>query len=133
MEKYKTLKTDITAILAIGLTYGLMHLFGITCPIKHLTGISCAGCGMTRASLALIQGDIHKAVYYHPLVLMMPAVLLLFLYRKHMSQRTQKVILAVGMILFIIVYIHRMADPSNDIVVFSPENGLIFRLLSLRK
>ena len=125
---------DLAALfLPIGMIYGLMHLFGITCPIKYLTGISCAGCGMTRASLALIHGDIHKAAYYHPLVFMIPAVLLLFLYRKHMTQKTQKVLLTVGMILFIIVYIQRMADPSNEIVVFSPKSGLIFRLLRLWK
>lgn len=35
------------------------------CGFKTVTGIPCPGCGGTRAALALLQGDILLALYYH--------------------------------------------------------------------
>lgn len=37
------------------------------CPLKLLTGFNCLSCGATRATLALVRGDLVTAVYYHPL------------------------------------------------------------------
>jgi len=118
-------------IAGIGLLYGVMHLAGITCPIKYVTGISCAGCGMTRACLALLRGNIHNAAYYHPLVFIMPAVLVLYLYRGRLNVHLKHGIVIAAVVMFLAVYIWRMADPANTIVVFNPEDGLIFRLYSL--
>ena len=38
------------------------------CPIYALTGLYCPGCGGTRAILALLQGDLLKSIWYHPIV-----------------------------------------------------------------
>jgi hypothetical protein len=38
------------------------------CPTALLFGIPCPGCGLTRATLALISGDIARALDFHPLV-----------------------------------------------------------------
>ena len=38
------------------------------CPIAGSLGIPCPGCGLTRASLALLRGDWHEALHFHPLV-----------------------------------------------------------------
>lgn len=43
---------------------------GITflpCGIKQLTGFNCLSCGATRATFALLRGDIVTAVWYNPL------------------------------------------------------------------
>lgn len=37
------------------------------CPSATLLGLPCPGCGLTRASLALVRGDIATAVRLHPL------------------------------------------------------------------
>lgn len=50
--------------------YGLTALLGwhwFRCPFKSLTGHPCPGCGMTRASLAMIRGDWAAMVRFHPL------------------------------------------------------------------
>lgn len=45
------------------------------CPTAGLFGIPCPGCGLTRASLALLQGHFVQAYAIHPLVfLLLPFV-----------------------------------------------------------
>jgi hypothetical protein len=39
------------------------------CPFAALAGIPCPGCGLGRATLALLRGDLHAALHLHPLVL----------------------------------------------------------------
>ena len=38
------------------------------CPMAGTFGIPCPGCGLTRATLALLRGDVHAALHFHPLV-----------------------------------------------------------------
>lgn len=42
------------------------HLFP-PCSVKLLMGVNCVSCGATRATLALLRGDILTAIYYNPL------------------------------------------------------------------
>lgn len=37
------------------------------CPLKAVTGVPCAGCGSTRAGLALLRGDPAAAAAWNPL------------------------------------------------------------------
>ena len=39
-----------------------------TCALKLATGVPCPLCGFTRASLALLRGDVARAEAFHPLV-----------------------------------------------------------------
>jgi hypothetical protein len=38
------------------------------CPTAFFFGVPCPGCGLTRATLALLHGDVHAALGFHPLV-----------------------------------------------------------------
>jgi hypothetical protein len=38
------------------------------CPTASLLGVPCPGCGLTRATLALLRGDWRGALHLHPLV-----------------------------------------------------------------
>jgi hypothetical protein len=38
------------------------------CPLASTFGIPCPGCGLTRATLALLRGDVARALQIHPLV-----------------------------------------------------------------
>jgi hypothetical protein len=38
------------------------------CPTRAAVGVPCPGCGLTRASLAALQGDLGAAMAFHPLM-----------------------------------------------------------------
>jgi hypothetical protein len=50
-------------LLQIELTY--LDLPGWQCPIFHATSIPCPGCGLSRAIVALLQGDWRSALALH--------------------------------------------------------------------
>lgn len=52
----------------------VVFVFGYHCPIRYITGIDCPGCGMTRALLALLKGDLAASIAFHPFLL--PSILL---------------------------------------------------------
>ena len=61
--------------LRIALCSGSLGLVGLAmsqgfplCPMAGSLGIPCPGCGLTRATLALLRGDVGTALHFHPLV-----------------------------------------------------------------
>lgn len=126
------MKIDKSALISIALiiaVYAIMQCFGITCPIKYITGISCAGCGMTRAWIALLHLDISAAFMYHPLFFLPPLALILFLCRTKLNKKVYYFCCGIILAAFIIVYLYRMIYVHDDIVVFEPQNNIIFRTL----
>lgn len=120
MEKIKGWAVPIIAIL-------FLYISGIGCPIKFITGISCAGCGMTRAWLCLLSGHPIRAFSFHPLY-PLPALYILIYIFKHKTEK--RVLSAIGggaVILFIAVYIIRMVNPTDSVVIFHPSDGIIFK------
>ncbi|MBR4733879.1 MAG: DUF2752 domain-containing protein [Lachnospiraceae bacterium] len=128
-SKKKELLSAIEAILAVILLYAFFHFSGIGCPIHFLTGVSCPGCGMTRAAFALARFHFADAFHYHPLVYVMPLIVLIFLIKRHIPRRLYQILIFTFIILFVTIYLVRMCDPTNDIVEFHPEQGFIFRTI----
>lgn len=122
-------KEIVSFILYICLFYLVLELLGTTCPIKWLTGISCGGCGMTRAIIALIKGDFNMAMYYHPLCLLLPVVLLTYLLRNKMPSKVYKCIMILVLIAFVVCYFIRLFDPNNDVVVCDIKDSIVYRIL----
>jgi hypothetical protein len=62
-------------VLALG---GLFALIVVTrlplCPTAALLGVPCPGCGLTRATLALLHGELGQALHLHPLVLVLSPI-----------------------------------------------------------
>lgn len=82
---------------------------------------------MSRAWLCALRLDFIGAFQYHPLFwLVLPTIFILIFRRKF--PKFAKVSLSIILALFLAVYFIRMTDSSCDVVVFRPEDGLIYRL-----
>ena len=105
----------------------ILHI--LKCPVLFLTGISCPGCGLTRAWLSAIKLNFPLAMYYHPLFWTIPLIALLFIFEKRMPKKLVKILMTVFIAAFLAVYVMRMFSPDDTVVRFTPEQGLIFKLI----
>lgn len=127
-HKSRNSRDAIVAIAVVVALYIFLGHMGIGCPIRFLTGISCAGCGMTRAWLYLLAGDLQNAFSAHPLWwLVLPTVLLIWQRRK-MPRKLYLATIWIIIISFMAVYIARMLFSDGSIVYFRPAEGLIGRV-----
>lgn len=120
-------------IVVIIFIYGTLQIFGITCPIKFVTGVSCPGCGMTRAYLSLLKLDFRSAYYYHPLFILPALGLLIYIFKDKFSKKTLRALEVFFIIMFLTVYVFRMMDPRDSIVVFRPWESIFYRIFTFLK
>jgi hypothetical protein len=55
----------LAATAGLQLTLVSFSLPGWICPILHTTGIPCPGCGLSRAVMLLLRGDLKGSLRYH--------------------------------------------------------------------
>ncbi len=84
---------------------------GSICLIRGVTGVPCPSCGMSRAIIAFINGDIINAFKFHPLF-WLPFILFVLIVFK---RKFFKQIIIGAIILTMSVYIFRMAMFFPDI------------------
>jgi Protein of unknown function (DUF2752) len=71
----------VVLIGALGI-HGLLALLGLPgwqCPLLRLTGVPCPGCGLTRACLLLVRGELQASIRFHafaPVFLVLIAILI---------------------------------------------------------
>ena len=51
------------------------------CPWAALAHIPCPGCGLTRATLAALKGDLRASFFFHPLALLIAPTIIIALAR----------------------------------------------------
>ena len=107
MKQKKHIWIPFLGILAF---YLVLYLTGIhtTCYFKAITGIPCPGCGMTRAYVHLLHGEIKGACYYHPLFFVPPIIILLLLIARLKHLPIPKWIWFLLLFLVVMTYIIRM-------------------------
>ena len=130
-KQKKDRKELICAVTAVVVLYTAMESIGITCPIKFITGISCAGCGMSRAWLAFLRLDMAKAFEYHPLFWLPPIAVIVLLCKSKINIKIYKMFIFTIVLMFAIVYICRLIWSGDDIVVFEPQNNILFRIIRI--
>lgn len=130
-KRKKDRKELICAVTAVVILYTAMESIGITCPIKFITGISCAGCGMSRAWIAFLQLDMAKAFEYHPLFWLPPIAVIVLLCKPKINIKIYKIFIFTIILMFAIVYICRLIWSSDDVVVFEPQNNILFRIIRI--
>ena len=116
------------AVLALAAIL-ILGMGGVPCPIRTVTGVSCPGCGMTRACVCALRLDLAAAFRYHPLWPMAPLLAAVYLGQRRLPPRLVQAAMAAALILLLAVYLMRMADPTDPVVTFQPEEGWIGRAI----
>ena len=97
-----------TRVLAASLVAGIVLIAGAVvyfagpsspwlpkCPLHEMTGLHCPGCGMTRATHALLHGDLPGAFRFNPLVMgLLPLGALALAFRFRIGIKTAWVLVA---------------------------------------
>jgi len=55
----------LTGALGLHVLLASLHLPLWECPFLRVTGLPCPGCGLTRACILLLQGDVQASVRFH--------------------------------------------------------------------
>lgn len=108
----KIISVHISALAAVAVYYALP----IVCPIKYFFHINCPTCGMTRAILSLLKGNLRAYAEYNPAALPF-LILLLFGFHRRLfpiSRKAGDIILAAGAGCVLIVYILRIILVNFD-------------------
>ena len=63
-------------------------VYFLPCIFKGVTGIPCPGCGMTRACLAILQGEFSTAWRYHPFSFLLIGLTILIVFQPEYTQET---------------------------------------------
>ena len=100
----------VLAVLFAG-AYLSASILGWGCPLQHFTGVPCPGCGLSRAAFALLRLDFMAAVRYHPMICVLPPVVLYVLFGKKPllgSKKRERVLLWGTMALWAVVWLLRL-------------------------
>lgn len=114
--------------LAVAVLYFVVHsLFDAFCPSVLISGFPCPGCGMTRAVIYLLRGQIGRSCAINPAGVLWAAWALLFAFERYGLGRRSKVTVRAAYVIavfMIIVYIIRMKwyFPDRPPYVYTKEN-----------
>ena len=84
---------------------------------------------MSRAWIALLHFNIHEAFMYHPLFFLPPVVGIVMLLKSKINIKFYKIFMFTIASAFVIVYLYRMFIGDGNVVVFEPQNNIVFRII----
>lgn len=131
---YKDIKEYGWAAIIFVVYYVIVHLMNTAfCPLLQITGLPCAGCGLTRAFLFMVRGELARAFYIHPMAFLILAFLLycgFFRYIKGSRIRGFQPLFILLVSTVLIFYIIRMIMYFPDRVpyVYSADNVFSHRI-----
>lgn len=70
-ERFGAVGLAVAGAAAVWPTFTDVTGVGLPCPLRAATGVPCPLCGMTRASVSLVRGDVGPAVALNPLVIVL--------------------------------------------------------------
>lgn len=127
-KPWAIIKDRLLLMLYLAGIYLLFNLLHIGCPLKFISGISCPGCGMTRAFFSLLHLDFGLAFHYHPLVILVPLIMALYLFDFYINPKLLKLLWALIIIAFLITYLFRLIISQNDVVEIDISSGIMIKL-----
>jgi hypothetical protein len=114
------------ALLLAGLC---LFVFVWRCPIYHIIGLPCPGCGMSRACLAFLQGNLSKSLQMHAMLI--PTGLCAILYC--LNKKARKPVLYLWIAAMLLYYTWRIVFLWGEQPMVFNEQSVLFWLIRLFK
>ena len=117
----KITKRILFLIFIISLFLLFLWFIGYQCPLLFFFGIPCPFCGMTRAFLCVLNGNIPESFYFHPLWPVVLLIMVIFVLCKmkmiHLSDKVMNNGAFIIGLLFLLCFIirHMMHSPIVQI------------------
>lgn len=107
LPKNLALKAVIVVLTAAAAA--VMYVFDVGCVFLGLTGLPCPGCGITRATAALLSGRFGDVFSYYPAYGALPVLFLYFLYDGELfsEKRLNRTVLLLSVAVIAVFYIIR--------------------------
>ena len=80
----------------------------MTCIIREITGIPCPTCGVTRALLSLVSGNLKAYMYYNSFAVPLCIATLFMIFGTRIKKRNFQIISVIILLLNITYYIYRL-------------------------
>lgn len=122
-------------IFLIAYFCGAYIIFGSFCPMVMFTGFPCPGCGLTRAALNIIVGNIQGCIYYNPTIFIWIIYILGVGFERYVLNKTKirkwQILLAIISLITVGVYVYRMKlyFPNREPLIYN-RNNLIYYMLN---
>lgn len=131
-ELRRRMLSDLKAMLPGCVLCALFLFFlsvslGKTCPSRLIFGIPCPACGLTRAAVFLIKGQLYASLEANPFLLPLMAGIPIYIYEHYFKNRKARFFTAymiLCIILMVLVYLIRMAlwFPDREPMIYEPDN-----------
>ena len=122
LKKIKNELLTLLLILVLGAILG--------CPTNRLFGIPCPGCGLTRAGLCLLCGNLEQSFYYHPMFIPVVFVAIAFVFREWIPSWVKNIGGSLFFIIFVSVYFYRMFVTKSEVVQIHLDEGWVYIITS---
>lgn len=120
----------LTIIAAIILA--LWSFSGTSCIFRSIIGLPCPACGMTRATIGLMKGNVSWAFKMNPAVFLVPIVFLFLFLEKALNINISFKWWMACCIIIAVIYVVRMIlfFPQAEPMIIN-YNSLLFRILRI--
>lgn len=96
---FLTLKKAVFKLLLTVCVLAFLVVLG--CPFYRIFRIPCPGCGLTRAWVCCLHGELQSAFRYHPLFLLAPPLILGFVFFENIPNKRKKYFFAIAILFFV--------------------------------
>lgn len=105
----------------------IFYFLGSGCPQQALFGISCLGCGMTRAYIQLLHGNVKGAFFYHPAFWSVPIAAIVLFFHNKIPKKLFYAILIFIFLFFLFVYLYRLSI-HDPVLRFDIREGWFYKV-----
>jgi len=118
----KFLKLAFVILISAIYYYITNRIFGYVCPSEIIIGLPCPGCGLTRAALLLLKGDLMGSLRMNPMLLFIPVYFILVICKKKAA--ADNYMIAVIMLSFIVFGWRVFHSFGTEPLVYNPNNAV---------